>query len=304
MKYKLVDELVSYITNENPFQKKFLIQSFNDIDTNHLDSLNEYLKFCISNGIELSFIAKSYNFIVKETFKEQIFFNKHKRYRYSSYREVAGSVYMDPEYMKKYMYGLAITAFLWKQHQLMHVFFEKVLPNNKKGSFLEIGSGHGYYFLKALTKTSFDDFTAIDISPTSVEMTKAIVTKSIDPSLNKKWNIYECDFLKMETNKIYDGLVMGEVLEHVENPYAFLRKIYDLVNSESFVYITTCANAPEIDHLYLFKNASEVIELVQSAGFAIVEKLIVPYSNFTLEETIEKELPLNIALTLKKNEQV
>ena len=300
MEYTLVNNLIASVIGQNPLQKNFLTNSMKELDEDHLKGLNLYIEFCLSNGIDLQFLAKSYNFIVRETLREQMFFNKHKRYRYSTYNEVAGSVYMDNEYMQKYMYGLAITSFLWKQHQVMHKFFEDHLPKEKTGTFLEIGPGHGYYFMKALTLTAFDDLTAIDISPTSVEMTKQIVKQSVGMNTGKKWDIYQCDFLMLETTKKYDGLVMGEVLEHVENPVAFLKKIHSIVHLDSFVYITTCANAPEIDHLYLFKNEKEVIKMAEDCGFTVKGKLVVPYANYTVEETNEKELPLNIALTLAK----
>lgn len=295
-----ITQLISEIIAANPLQKKFLNTSVQELDGEHRKGLQDYLSFCNSQGISINFLAGAYNFIVKETMREQMYFRKHKQYRYSFYHEVAGSVYLNDEYMSKYMYGLAITSFLWKQHQQIHRFFEQVLPRNKTGNFIEIGPGHGFYFMNALRSTSFDKFTAIDLSPTSVEMTKAIVKANIDNKLADKWNIYECDFLKLEAVEKYDGLVMGEVLEHVEKPLAFLEKIYSIVNEDSFIYITTCANAPEIDHLFLFKSDQEVIDMVHEAGFKIDQQLVVPYDGHSIEETVAKALPLNIALSLKK----
>jgi len=295
-----IKNLVKEIIAHNPLQKKFLENSINKLDDDHINGLEEYIVFCEGQGISIEFLAQSYNFIVRETMREQMFFQKNKRYRYSTYKEVAQSVYLNDDYMAKYMYGLAVTSFLWKQHQQMHTFFEQVLPHDKKGSFLEIGSGHGYYFMKALRSTAFDNFTAIDISPTSVEMTKSIVKANVDDNLFSKTNIYECDFLNLEITQTFEGLVMGEVLEHVESPMTFLEKIHTLVNPDSFVYITTCANAPEIDHLFLFKNDAEIIDLVKRAGFQVENQLVVPYNDYSVEETIAKELPLNVALSLKK----
>ncbi len=293
-------ELINEIVATNPLQKKFLQNSVDQLNDEHRKGLQDYLSFCIKQGKSITFLANAYNFIVKETMREQMYFRKHKKYRYSFYHEVSGSVYLNEEYMSKYMYGLAITSFLWKQHQLIHSFFEQVLPHNKNGNFLEIGPGHGFYFMHALRSTQFDHFTAIDLSPTSVEMTKAIVTANMKNIYSENWNIYECDFLEMKSDEKFDGLVMGEVLEHVEKPLAFLEKIHSIVNEDSFVYITTCANAPEIDHLFLFRNDQEVTDMVRQAGFEIDKQLVVPYGDYTVAETIDKALPLNIALSLKK----
>jgi len=67
----------------------------------------------------------------------------------------------------------------------------------------------------------------------------------------------------------YDFITIGEVLEHLEDPRAMLRRILELLAPDGRVFITTPANAPMIDHIYLFNNAGEIREMLRTCGFAI-----------------------------------
>ena len=45
-------------------------------------------------------------------------------------------------------------------------------------------------------------------------------------------------------NETCDALVMGEVLEHVEEPYSLLERIIEIVMPDGFVFVSTCIIAP------------------------------------------------------------
>jgi hypothetical protein len=145
--------------------------------------------------------------------------------------------------------------------------------------------------------SSYDFFEGIDISPTSVEMTNSILESGLH-GIFSNYGIYESDFLEHRLSEKYDAIVMGEVLEHVENPEAFLQKIYDISHSDSYIYITTCINAPAIDHIYLFEDFEQLERLVDNSGLYIEDRLLVPYSGMTIEESEKEKLPINIAMIL------
>jgi 2-polyprenyl-3-methyl-5-hydroxy-6-metoxy-1,4-benzoquinol methylase len=291
--------LLDCIKEINPLQASSVNSSLKDLDSEELELLNSYLKFCLSTGLDIPYIAKCYNVVVQDTLREQIYFKRHGSYRYSSYAEVASSVYFNNEYMEMYMYGLAITLFLWKNHRLVQRFFLKVLPKDKPGNYLEIGPGHGFNFMNAMRLTSFSYFKGIDLSPKSVELTQTILGSGFFGHFNH-FQIACQDFLTEHDEKIYDAIVMGEVLEHVEKPEEFLSKIRELSCPESFIYITTCINAPAIDHIYLFHSVEHLEELIQATGLVIKDRLVVPYEGLTIEETELQKLPLNVALQLEK----
>lgn len=293
----LIQELIKEITTLNQLQSSFLDESLQTADQSDIDTLGAYLGYCVSKGVSIGFLAESYDLIVKDTFKEQVFFQRYKRYRHSSYSDVANSVYQSEEYMTKYMYGLALTAFLWPNHRAMHNFFLEEIVQNRTGAYLEIGPGHGFYFIQSMKNGAFSSFQGVDISPTSVAMTNDIIQSKYFGDF-KEYKIECSDFLTSAISGKYDFIVMSEVLEHVEKPELFLDKVTTLLNKDGTVFITTCINSPAIDHIYLYESIEMLVEQIEKAGLKVSNQLLVPYANLTLEESMAKLLPVNVAMSL------
>jgi len=93
---------------------------------------------------------------------------------------------------------------------------------------------------------------------------------------------------------------LGEVLEHVEQPEVFLRRIAELAKDDAYIFITTCINAPAVDHIYLWRTTDELEEMITASGLTITEPLRLPYEGKTLEESREENLPINVAYVLAK----
>lgn len=292
--------LAEAIVEGNPLHSDFLHASLKAMSDDALASLQEYVEYCTSRGKDVAYLADCYNTIVNDTRDEQFFFLKHHRYRYSRFADVADKVYFDEAYMNKYMYGLALTAFLWPNHAKMYEFFVATFPNGQRGSYLEVGPGHGYYLLRAAELGNFDVLTGIDISPTSVAMTQDILSH-LGAAGPANIHIVEGDFLAIaDAGERRDCVVMGEVLEHVERPELFLQAIAGLSDRNTHVFVTTCVNAPAVDHIYLFRTTKEVEELIDRCGFEITGKCYVPYFGKTLEQCERDELSINTAYVLRK----
>jgi len=296
---KNIDYLTTGIIKHLPHHHKFLEASLLQLPEEEIRELEDYIDFCLTQEVSIDFLIDSYITIVNDTFSEQLYFMKEKHYRYNSFSEVADKVYFNKEYMQKYMFGLAVTAFLWPNHAEIHRFFLKTLPLNKNGKYLEIGPGHGYYFMKAMKLSSYENFTGIDISQTSIDMTKSI-TEYFFQNVKEKTSFIVKDFLEnKQTENIFDAIVMGEVLEHVENPLDFLNKIVSMSNSETHIYLTTCVNAPAIDHIYLYRTTEEVENMINASGMIIKDKHYAPYAGKTIEESEQQMLPINVAYTAR-----
>jgi 2-polyprenyl-3-methyl-5-hydroxy-6-metoxy-1,4-benzoquinol methylase len=201
--------------------------------------------------------------------------------------------------MEKYMYGLAVSTFLWPNHREVSRFFESSLPQQKRGIYLEVGPGHGFHLMRAMRMTRFDRYEAVDLSPSSVELTSSLIcAQHFD--VPKNYAVRVANFLEMEEGRTFDALVMGEVLEHVEEPLRFLQKVAGLAKPDSYIYIATCMNAPEIDHVSLFSNLDQLQGLLRAANLTIRDQLLLPHVGTSIEEAQAQALPVNVAFVLQK----
>jgi hypothetical protein len=117
----------------------------------------------------------------------------------------------------------------------------------------------------------------------------------------KPFEVRCLDFLAADLpEKSFDAVVMGEVLEHVEKPKLFLRRIRALAKDDAYIYVTTCINAPAVDHIYLFKTPEHLAEIFSTCGLKIKDQLICPYEGKTLAESLEQRLAINVAYVLGK----
>lgn len=295
----LVSSLIQKIVSGNKLQKGFLQSSVELLSDEDMKDFNAYIKYCLERGRDIAYLASSYDLVVKDMLQQQVYFRRHNHYRYSRVDEVASSVYFNDDYMNKYMTGLALSTFLWPNHLAIKKFFVKTLPKDKSGIYLEIGPGHGFNLMMAMRSTSYSHFVGVDISPSSVEMTKSILGCEYFGCYSN-YEIVGGDFLKWPVTTKFNAVVMGEVLEHVENPLDFLKKINEIADDNAYIFITTCINSPAVDHIYLYRSRKEIEEQVNSAGLHIKESLFVPYTGTTMAESEEQALSINVALLLGK----
>ena len=170
-------------------------------------------------------------------------------------------------------------------------------PRSGGGRYLEVGPGHGFLLLTAAEIGGYDEFLAVDLSDASVQQTESIV-RHFQPDSNVA--VRKMDFLDaadLEPSS-FDAVVMGEVLEHVEDPARFLRRIAELAKPDAYVFVTTCINAPAVDHIYLWRTTDALEEMIRDAGLEIATALRLPYEGTTLAESVERNLAINVAYVL------
>ena len=297
---KLVDDFTSLVIADNPLHTSFMKRSLQSMRDDTCTELTAYLDYCLSVGLTLEYLAESYNTIVNDTLMEQLFFEENKRYRWSRFDELAHAVYFDEAYMRKYMYGLAITAFLWPNHVALHDFFTRTFPRGRAGIYLEIGPGHGYYFMQSARLGNFERLLGLDISAASVAMTRDMI-RHFEIDKKCRAEVVETNFLTFqEENAGYSCIVMGEVLEHVEDPGLFISTIARLSNPDTHIFITTCMNAAAVDHISLFRTGKDVEDIITANGLEIIESCYAPYVGKTLAECEASSLPVNVAYVLRK----
>jgi cyclopropane fatty-acyl-phospholipid synthase-like methyltransferase len=97
----------------------------------------------------------------------------------------------------------------------------------------------------------------------------------------------------------FDFIIMGEVLEHVNNAPDFMLRTKKLLNRGGSIYLSTCANSPALDHVYHFKSADEIRDLITSHGFRIVKDLALPAEDVPQERWASELTTINYCALLE-----
>jgi len=295
-----LQEFLDNIAEKNVFQAKYLDNSLSDITPEEIEKLEKLLDFYVlREQSSLEKIADRYLNLISSLVEEQKYFVEFGKYRHSTFAEVE-NYYKDSDCMGDYTVGLGLSVYLWRMHRQLSRLFDKALTLSKGGRFLEIGPGHGEYFVTAMQNTNFQKYTAIDISKTSIELTQDYIRYSM-PDTDKNYEILHEDIFKYQTSELFDMVVMGEVLEHVENPHAFLHRIYELASDDARIFITTAINAPQVDHIHQFNNLKEVTDLIEIERFVILDSVVVNANNLPLEKAEKRKVSINVGFILKKN---
>ena len=81
---------------------------------------------------------------------------------------------------------------------------------------------------------------------------------------------------------------MCEVLEHVEHPLLLLDSLRKCLADGGHAFVSVPVNAPEKDHIFLFRSLEEVEHVIIQAGFKILSQRVLYTKNRTLKRSIKK----------------
>lgn len=269
-------EIISQIQSLNQPHFRYIQKNFDQDSQNFEDlksCLEDYESLFEAYDISVEALTEAYLKLNSDMQNARIDFLKTGSY-YSPLD--AKKVYKDPEFMRSYMLGLLLSQFFWVHHYKMYKFYMNHLKFWKGStSILEIGSGHGLYLSQLSKVIGLKKATVVDISEASLELAKEVYSNQ---SYLKETEIsfVHSDVLEATFQNKFDGLICGEVLEHVSDPGSMLNKIKDLLNKDGVAFVTTCVNCPAIDHIYHFKEVGEIVDLIQSNGFEIVAECVAP----------------------------
>ena len=105
--------------------------------------------------------------------------------------------------------------------------FNKCREYTHGNKYLEIGVGRGEMLAVALEMGY--DVDAVEICKEDCEKISAVLDVDI------KW----CDFLDYDTDKKYDIIIMGDVLEHIQDPVRAIKKAKSLLDKDGILWIST-----------------------------------------------------------------
>jgi SAM-dependent methyltransferase len=292
---------IETICSKNPLQKK-MIQAFlatrNEAYWLRLQEFNDqYVPYLASTGVDTDMLARSYLTLCEQMLHEQIQFKKTGRYTSSGLDETNRLIYSQTDRMSSLLYGLAVSQFLWPNHYgLFDFFINQCSRLNSVASYLEVGPGHGLFLLEALRLFPRAKATVVDISPAAIQISKGAVEK-LQPGAN-------CQFVIQDINEMeqgnFDLITMCEVLEHLDDPVPILEKTRTFLAPKGHFYITTCANAPAVDHVFLYKSVEEIQQQVRDCGFRIEAELALPVGSAPRERWAEEKTEINYAALLSK----
>ncbi len=297
-------EIVDLISSRSPFQRKRLhgyLEVCDDTFFREADEFaSKYGEFLKTRGISMDYAVDSYLKMCGNMFRCQVEFLRTGRYPQITAEQAKIAVYESEAEMLSYMVGLGISQFLWPTHYQMFKFFKEVVNKFAKSisSYLEIGPGHGLYMEYALSQfKKMDAAVAVDISPTSLNLSRAILQHfAVDQHVV---DFVLGDVTKTDFDRHFDFITMGEVLEHVNQPEELLRKLKALLVQGGKSFISTCANSPAIDHVVQFNNVQQIRDLIAGSGLRIIDDLPLPVEAMSVEDAEKQRITINYCALLE-----
>ncbi len=134
-------------------------------------------------------------------------------------------------------------------------------------SSLFIGIGPGLEIF--LLKDRFEKFEAYDTE----------ISNFIKNKFNK--NIYEKKFSYKK--KLYKNIFAIEIIEHLEKPYELLSELFNSLDKDGIITLTTAKNIPQFDHLYNFENENDFLQNIEKIGLKVVYKKIIDHQSLVKE---------------------
>lgn len=299
--YPAFNRFVENIFAKSPMQKRYLAHHFAKRDGEFFGRAEKFATGFVSYlnemGLTIDQAVDAYLEVCTDMVTNQMSFRKTKKYSCQSAKEAEAHVYSSNKKMMNYMVGLILSQFLWPNHYAIYDFFiEQSRKLKDIKSILEIGPGHGLYLAESISFFTNAQVDAIDISPTSKTLSESLVFHFTGGT---RCNVQIKDINDLDYGQ-YDYIVMGEVLEHLDDPKFALRRIYNLLNEDGYFFLTTCANAPAIDHVYLYESVEHIQRHIRENDFVIISELALPVEDVPEEQWVEKHVEVNYAAMLKK----
>lgn len=277
--YPELMKIIHVISAENPLQRKRINAFISRQDVGYWTFAEE-----LSRTLNSSFLrddqvrveaARSYNRMCMDILREQIRFRKTGAYLLDDAHVAHETVYSQKSVMRYYIVGLLLSYLFWPNHFQMLSFFKDHLSDIRVERCLEVGVGHGLFTVEMMRRFPNSEVTLVDISETSVELAQEMLTTFDLDSSRVKFVLG--DFLTVPLGTVgFDLIIMGEVLEHVNDAPGFLTRARELLRPGGSIFLSTCANCPAVDHIYHFHNVDEIRALIRSVGLSIVRDTALP----------------------------
>ena len=285
-----VNIVARYFESKFPYFAKVIGKRFEEFGEPWLMRFEEELEMFFGvDTNELEQTVYGYGLFAMDGMKLQKKFDKSLEYERKLYEDVKDAVYLNKEYMiSLYLPGIFLSHYLWPHHfrQLLW-FLEEFIPlidNDAVKTFCDVGVGTGFYSKEMLRNTNSLYGHGYDISEFALEHAKTMVGRW---DLGRRYMVHRQDIISEPPPFKADCAVNVEVLEHLEDPVTFLRALRYMVNDGGYAFVTAAINAPNKDHIYLYRDLESVAVQLQEGGFEVVDsKLFAAFETEKEGETV------------------
>jgi len=265
---RFLQEITIEIGRQDPTHFRMIDEHLKSISLQEGPVFYEILKLIYSYFREANVstfqLATDYLRMVGDMRREYGYFILYGKYSCKSQAEADEKVYSRPEIMSYYMNGLILSQLLWRHHFEMIRYFRNTVQQQVKRyvDVLDIGAGHGLYSYFVREHIPVNTIDIVDISSESLKMTQDMIgSNSINYILSDINNFWSQDK--------YDLIILGEVLEHLDNPLDTLVHAKEMLREGGVIWLTVPTKAPAIDHVYLFRSKTGVFSMVRKAGLKV-----------------------------------
>lgn len=303
VEYPELMKIVDLVSAQNPLQRKRISAFISQQDAGYwtfAEDLSRSLNYSfLQSDYERNAAAQSYNRMCMEILREQIRFRKTGVYLLDDARAAEREVYSQHDTMRSYVVGLLLSYLFWPNHYRIFQFFSDHLAERRIENCLEVGVGHGLFSAELMRRVPNVNLTLVDISAASLKLAREmLITFKQNPA---RVRFIHGDYLSVPLESDgFDFLIVGEVLEHVNDAPGFLRRTQQLLRPGGSIFLSTCANCPAVDHVYFFHSVDEIRELIRRTGLSIFRDLALPAEAVTEARWQAELVTINYCAILTK----
>ncbi|MBK9292969.1 MAG: class I SAM-dependent methyltransferase [Oligoflexia bacterium] len=272
--YPQLASIEKYFAKKFPYFSKVISKRFNEFGEKWALSFEKELEVFFSNDEQrLQKASHGYGLFALDGLRLQKKFDKTLQYIAKRYEDVKGEVYLNRSYMfDLYLPGILLSHYLWPHHYNQKLWFQnKFIPLIKSQNvktYCDVGVGTGFYSKEVLLNMPAIKGDGYDISEFSLEHTKMLIDR---------WGFgdhYRChvqDIIANPPTIKADCAINVEVLEHLEDPITFLKALRKMVKDGAMAFITAAIDAPNMDHIYLYRDLDAVAKELKAANFKVID---------------------------------
>jgi 2-polyprenyl-3-methyl-5-hydroxy-6-metoxy-1,4-benzoquinol methylase len=227
-------------------------------------------------------MVMGFNAFADEFFERQIDCLRSGSYRAKDYEAVRKEVYVNDEYMASTYYPALLLSYLASPNY-RHILrsLNLILTNWKDrgvSQIIDIASGHGLLLLYALKMLGLATGVSVDLSPVAARFASSLQEATGWGS--GRFSAHTKDMLIAQPSELqgpFDAAICCELLEHIPNPEAFLKRIRGYLVPQGRLFVSAAVRMESVDHLTFFASTSEVTRMIENAGFVILTEMSVPF---------------------------